>query len=722
VAITNCFYPGAGSAAINKDIHDDQVHAFNDSDQRIGLWRLLQLRHFRFPSDKPHWKRQREILMLAEDKLTRGGVPSEKFPGPLVASAHAPSSGAGQSAAQSLERNDNQAEDILQAILGQAVVGFVKSDPAGRITFVNDRYCEITGYSRDELLGRQWLELTHPDDRPANTAYLRRLSNNKPSSFEKRYVRKNGEIIWVNLCAGQRRDAGSQYFGGAAFVVDISERKLAEELLRQSSEEIADLYNHAPCGYHSLDRDSIICKMNDTELGWLGYRRDEVIGKIRWPDLLTRSSQEAFASEFPRFKKQGVVHGFEIELIRRDGTVFTGLVNATAIYASNGDYLMSRSTVFDITERKRLESELHRSEENLNRAQAVAQIGSWVLDIPGGRLEWSAETYRMFGIPPQEAIDLQTFFAVIHPDDRDFVMDAWSKATADDVPYDIEHRIVAEGQTRWVRERAQIERDPEGQPVTGIGTVQDITERKILELELQEGRREMAELQKLHVAAQTAAAIAHELNQPLMAITSYGAAARMLLQADNPDLDRIRDAVEAGERQAHRAGQSIRELLEFLDIKEVITEPFDINREILEVMDAARSERELKFHCTLHLEHGLPLVRANRMHIQKVLLNLLHNGIEAMQAAGVPLPSITVKVRTAKDDGVAQVTIQDNGPGIRKEDFERLFEPFFTTKTRGIGMGLSVSRSLIEANGGQLWLDPQDGPGAIFHITLPFAR
>jgi C4-dicarboxylate-specific signal transduction histidine kinase len=117
----------------------------------------------------------------------------------------------------------------------------------------------------------------------------------------------------------------------------------------------------------------------------------------------------------------------------------------------------------------------------------------------------------------------------------------------------------------------------------------------------------------------------------------------------------------------------------------------------------------------------MPFVRSNRSHVKKVLFNLLHNGIEAMQLAGIPLPAITVTVCTKNDRNVAQVTISDNGPGVRAQDSHRLFEPFFTTKAKGIGMGLAISRSLIEENGGQLWVEPQEGSGATFHLTLPFA-
>jgi signal transduction histidine kinase len=195
----------------------------------------------------------------------------------------------------------------------------------------------------------------------------------------------------------------------------------------------------------------------------------------------------------------------------------------------------------------------------------------------------------------------------------------------------------------------------------------------------------------------------------------------MLLQAGKPDLDKIRNAVEASEQQAHRAGQTIRELLEFLGMKEFSIESFDLNQEILGVIDSAKTEHQLLFVATLHLEQGLPMILASRTQIRKVLLNLLRNGIEAMQEAGVPEPAISVTVRTIKNKNVAQVTVRDNGPGFRDEDIQRLFQPFFTTKARGIGLGLAISRSLVEANGGQLWVDPHEKPGATFHLTLPFA-
>ena len=370
------------------------------------------------------------------------------------------------------------------------------------------------------------------------------------------------------------------------------------------------------------------------------------------------------------------------------------------------------------------EQVVRNSEARLNQAQHSAHIGNWELELASNKLHWADEIYLIFEIEKAAfGASYEAFLNAIHPDDRNMVNKAYTDSLEKRQPYDIVHRLqFAEGRIKFVHERCETHFDPRGKAIRSLGTVQDITSRKILEKEIQEQRNEMDALQKTQIAAQTASAIAHEVNQPLLAIATYSNAALMLLKAGNPDLEKISKAVEASERQALRAGQSIREMILFLNMREFPTETFELNNEITGILTAARAEHELQFQTTLQLEDGLPLIRANRVHVRKVLLNLLHNGIEAMQEAGVPLAAITISVRTIADKNVAQVTIRDNGPGFTDVDIQRLFEPFFTTKAKGIGMGLTISRSLIEANGGQLWVDPQESPGATFHLTLPFSE
>lgn len=370
------------------------------------------------------------------------------------------------------------------------------------------------------------------------------------------------------------------------------------------------------------------------------------------------------------------------------------------------------------------EQVVRNSEARLNQAQHSAHIGNWELELADNKLHWSDEIYRIFEIDKATfGASYEAFLGAVHPDDRDMVNKAYSDSLENRQPYDIVHRLLfADGRIKFVHECCETHFDDRGKAIRSLGTIQDITGRKILEKEIQEQRKEMDVLQRTQVAAQTASAIAHEVNQPLSAIATYCNAALLLLKSDNPNLEKIGTAIEASERQALRAGQSIRELITFLNMREFPTEAFELNNEITGALAAARTEHELQFQARLELEDGLPLILANRVHVRKALLNLLHNGIEAMQEAGVPTAAITITVRTMADRNVAQVTIRDNGPGFMDEDIQHLFEPFFTTKTKGIGMGLTISRALIEANGGQLWVDPQESPGATFHMTLPFAH
>lgn len=250
--------------------------------------------------------------------------------------------------------------------------------------------------------------------------------------------------------------------------------------------------------------------------------------------------------------------------------------------------------------------------------------------------------------------------------------------------------------------------------------ITDITKQEAIKKELAEIRSDMAKLQRQQIAAQTAAAFAHELSQPLQAIASYSEASLSILDKEAGNLDKLRKAIGESGHQAKRASQFIVQLLELLSVGQLTKEPFDLNGEIRRIIAIAKTEHALRFRTSLRLQENLPMVQANRTHVRQVLLNLLHNGIEAVQSTKTPLPTVSVTVRTRKDENIAQVTIRDNGPGIKPEDAERVFRPFFTTKPNGMGMGLAISRSLIEANNGQMWIDPKEN-GAAVHFTLPLA-
>lgn len=258
-----------------------------------------------------------------------------------------------------------------------------------------------------------------------------------------------------------------------------------------------------------------------------------------------------------------------------------------------------------------------------------------------------------------------------------------------------------------------------GQLLTVI--LRDVTARKQSEIALGQLRSEMDELLALHVASQTAAAIAHDLNQPLNAIASYCEAAIRLLRAGNPNPDQLLHVLRSSAEQSQRAGKVVRELIEFLQRGETVPEAVDLNDAVRRAIAVVEANGFGGFRAVIELDPSIHPVRANRLHIEKVLANLLRNGVEAMRSAGIRNQAITITVRTATSEDMAQVTVADTGPGLDQKTARRIFEPFFTTKPKGIGMGLAVSRALVEANGGRLWVELDSSHGATFHFTLPFA-
>ncbi|HQR51125.1 MAG TPA: ATP-binding protein, partial [Methylophilaceae bacterium] len=251
--------------------------------------------------------------------------------------------------------------------------------------------------------------------------------------------------------------------------------------------------------------------------------------------------------------------------------------------------------------------------------------------------------------------------------------------------------------------------------------IRDLTDQLVTMRKLRENRRKMLGLLKKQVASQTAAAIAHELNQPLNAISTYSTAALTILKSENPSSKKLETAIAGSAEQALRAGRVVKELLAFLTFGEVPQENLDLNQAVLDALEYVDYDGFAGFAAVLEFDPDLPPVRGNRIQIQKVLTNLLFNSIEAAHEAGISSTALTIRLKTFKSAPMAQFTIRDNGPGISSEVAQHLFEPFVTSKSNGTGFGVYVSRTLIESMGGRLWADFGDGSGAAFHFTLPLA-
>ena len=279
-----------------------------------------------------------------------------------------------------------------------------------------------------------------------------------------------------------------------------------------------------------------------------------------------------------------------------------------------------------------------------------------------------------------------------------------------------------DGQVIWSRVTVSLLRQIDGTPGYFITVIEDIDERKQTEQALHRLRGEMEQLLAVHIASETAAAIAHELHQPLNAVASYTEAARQLLEMGNPKPERLMHALQEIAAQVQRAGRVVRELMQFLHMKETSTEVVDLYAVMGEAVTIVEANGYGGFQVVKDVAADLKPVQANRLQLQKVLVNLLCNAVEAMPGSDLAVQPMTITMSAAAKGQMALVTVQDDGPGIDKAVVSRIFDPFFSTRPEGLGMGLSVSRALIEANGGTLWTEENTLPsGAAFHFTLPFA-
>ena len=373
----------------------------------------------------------------------------------------------------------------------------------------------------------------------------------------------------------------------------------------------------------------------------------------------------------------------------------------------------------DITARKKAEEKLALTKDILDRAQKVARVGSWHMDLLTNTMLWTDEAYRLFGLEPGTPVNYDRFLQKVHPGDREYVAKNWRAALAGE-PYEIEHRIILNGQVKWVREKAEVETDKNGKPLRAIGTVQDITGYKQQETDKARLQRELLHVSRVTAMGELTAALTHEMNQPLMAIMGNVQAAQRLLapdaQGQEPDLEEIREILADVVKDSKRAAEIIRKIRVYLKKSLHKPVPLDLNTAIREILPLIRSNALIKnVSLNIELAPDLPPVKGDRVQLQQVIVNLALNGFEAMTGEGEK----ELTIQTTGNGKTVTVSIEDTGTGITVDNPEDLFKPFFTTKNEGMGMGLAVNKSIIEAHGGTLKVENNRGPGVTFSFILP---
>jgi two-component system cell cycle sensor histidine kinase/response regulator CckA len=495
----------------------------------------------------------------------------------------------------------------------------------------------------------------------------------------------------------------------------------AARSLKETEDFYRDLVEHSEVLICVHDLEGRVLTANDAAARSLGYDQLLSLGRQRLTirDIMTPESRD----DFDRY----------IETIRRDGSA-TGVMAVRTLQGETRywqyqntlrteglEQPVVRGIAIDVTERLRTQEELRESQDFLEKAQEVGQIGSWISEVATGRLVWSRETSRIFGLAAGEFDGrLETFVARVHPEDREKVRTAGRAAVEHGEAYDLEHRIVRpDGSVRWVHERASVVRDGAKHPVKMIGVVQDVTERRQLEEQLRQS-------QKMEAVGRLAGGVAHDFNNLLTAILGYSD----LVISGLPENSPLRADAEEIRRAGERAASLTRQLLAFG--RKQMLEPCVLDLNVLVTNLGRMLGRLIGADVELVTALGPDLwrIRADPGQLEQIVVNLAVNARDAMPQGG-KLTIETSNAQLEEADGFEQFTVRsgsyvmlvvrDEGVGMDEETRSRIFEPFFTTKERGkgTGLGLATVYGIVKQSGGYVWVDSEPGRGTAFRIYLP---
>jgi PAS domain S-box-containing protein len=533
----------------------------------------------------------------------------------------------------------------------------------------------------------------------------------------------------------------------AELTQENSDRRKAEEALRASEERWRKLFETSSAGIALVATDGRYIAANLALQKMLGYTEEELhrltaVGVTYEED---RATTEVILAESAEGRRRD--YRYEKRYRRKDGNVIWAEVSSTLVPATGDAPAFFATVVVDITERKRAEEDLRHSEAYLAQGQRISHTGSWGWHVATGSLYWSDEHYRIFDYdsqttPPSYSLLMER----VHPEDRFSFEATLNRAVRDKCDFEYDYRIVLPDRSiKFLRSVGQAQVNPSGE-LEFIGTVMDISERKRAEGELRqkeaslrEAQTELAHVSRVTTMGELAASIAHEVNQPLTGIVTNANASLRWLAGTLPNLNEARVAIERIIRDGNRAGEIIGRIRALAKKAPPQKDWLDLNETIGEVIAMARNEiRRNRVSLQTELANDLPLIAGDRIQLQQVILNLLINAIEAMSGASdgprelwVSSDKI-VEIAGGSEEGTLEnralaraewthvlVAVRDSGPGLDPEGINRLFDAFYTTKSQGMGMGLAISRSIVEAHGGRLWATANASQGAVFQFALP---
>ncbi|HUM12442.1 MAG TPA: PAS domain S-box protein, partial [Myxococcaceae bacterium] len=626
----------------------------------------------------------------------------------------------------------------------------------GLFQYVNPVLARMFGYTVEELVGRLGpADLVHPEDRPQVEENVRRRveGTTEEIRYELRGLRKDGSLFPVEVHGRRIELRGKVGVMGA--LLDNTERKLAEQELRTSEARFRALIEHAGASFMLFDQKGMVVEVNRAACESLGYTREELIGMTP-VDFGVRVTAADMARR-RALVNSGETLRFESFHRRKDGSLFPVEVRVRSAGVESG-YAIALAQ--DITERRRNEKRVtarQRVTQTLAEARTLEEAAPRLLAAIADGLDW--DVGELWRIDPERGV-LR-------------LVESWDRAAGAASPFEtagrevpllrgqgLPGRVWLAGETIWIPDVVKepsllhIEelralglhaglgvpillggevrgivvlfstevRDPDPEVLdflSGIASqIVQFIERKRAEEGLNDARAQLTHLTRVMTMGELTAAIAHELKQPLASLAAAASASRHWLQREPPDLREVEECLDQVSSDARRAGEVLDRIRSMVARSPPSKTRLDLNQTLEEVVALSQSEADRhRIVVRTSLSAGLPPVLGDRVQIQQVVLNLVLNGIRAMATTTGRPRELSMRSKRVGNEVVVEV--EDRGVGVRPEDLDRIFEPFFTTKSDGLGVGLAISRRIIEDHGGRLWATANEGAGTIFRFTVP---
>ena len=610
-----------------------------------------------------------------------------------------------------------ESEAKIRRLVDANIIGIFIWDFDGRILEANEAFLHIVGYDHEDLVaGRiRWTDLTPPEWRDRDTRLIQehKVTGILPP-FEKEYFRKDGSRVPVLIGVATFEEGGGQ---GVAFVLDLTERKRGEEALRESEAKFRDYAETASDWLWEIGPDYKFTLLTENAFGSHAAAR---IGTACWDhalDLETESEkwrlmQATLDSREPF--RDFVYHG-----LSGNGAPMYVRASGKPVFDANGEFRGYRGTGSDVTAIISAQEALRESERSARSAfDGIAGLVSIL--APDGEAEAANRQFLEYFGSLEWVKNWETNDAV-HPEDFPRIAEVFKRAIASGVPFQHELRLRRfDGEYRWFENRGVPIRDDSGRIVRWYVLLTDIEDRKRALARLEQMHSDFAHINRVSMMGELAASLSHEITQPIASARNNARAAQNFLDMQPPDLSEVREALGCVVGDTDRAGEMIDRIREHMKKAPPRKAQFDLNEAISEVIVLGRSAIiKNRVWVQTRLAEGLFPVHGDRVQLQQVVMNLLLNAVEAM--GSVEAKPRDLLISTEQDRTGVLVAVRDSGPGIDPSHLERVFDAFHTTKPSGMGMGLSICRSIINAHGGRLWAEANEPRGTIFQFTLPAA-